>query len=339
VPAATETLELQALRRLLAAIAQLVGGDGDLVGVLELVAEQARSLSGAAGVAILLRTSGGLAVAARAGSAGEAAGAALEDLGDERPVLVPLVFRGRSVGLLAALGEPRASDAILRPFAASAAAAVAAASTVERGRLEVALDAAEAERARWARTLHDDTLQGLAALRLQLVNAGRQPEPERLRHAVGDVMRSLEDAIDRLRALVRELRPAALDQLGLDSAVEGLADAVSRRTGLDVRAQVTLDGARLPAPLETAIYRVVQEALANVVDHAGAAHAEVAVEGTADTVGVLISDDGHGFDPEAPTSGFGLAGMRERVALLSGRLEVASSPSGTRIGAVLPRGG
>jgi signal transduction histidine kinase len=196
------------------------------------------------------------------------------------------------------------------------------------------LEASERERGRWARELHDETLQGLGALRLLLV-AARRGDDERLRAGVDTAIDRLEGAIDALRGLVRELRPAALDELGLAPAIEGLAGRAGRGEGIAVRTQVRL-GARPVAEVETAVYRIVQEALNNALRHSGATRVDVSVRGEPGAIRIEVSDDGRGFDPEAPTVGFGLGGMRERVGLLGGELAVESSPAGTHVAAVLP---
>ncbi len=319
----------RAVRRLEAtsAIALAVGGETDLRGVLDLIVRRGRALVDARGVAILLREDAGMEVAAQEGVV-----PAANLLTSADATLVPLVFRGRSLGMLAAFGSQGEGDeALLRAFAASAATAVATARTVEEKRLRGALQAAEAERARWARELHDQTLQGLGALRMMLVAARRSGDPKH----VGIAVQRLEEEIDGLRGLIRDLRPAALDELGLGAAIEGLAERAARREGLDVSADVTLPE-RLPSELETAVYRIVQEALTNAVRHSGATAVHIAVHTGEDAVHAAVSDDGRGFDPGAPVDGFGLTGMRERVALLRGELEIASSENGTVVAAALP---
>jgi signal transduction histidine kinase len=178
----------------------------------------------------------------------------------------------------------------------------------------------------------------LGALRLLLVGGRRAEDPARLRAAVDDAVARLEDEIASLRGLVRELRPAALDELGIAAAIEGLADRIADRYGVGVDADIRLQpGAQRYAPeVETALYRIVQEALTNAGRHSGARRVHVRIEARQDAVHAEISDDGAGFDPEAPWAGFGLAGMRERVALLHGELEIASSADGTRVSAALP---
>jgi signal transduction histidine kinase len=349
-----EELE-RAVRRLEATttIARAVGGETDLSRVLELIVKRGRALVDAEGVLILLRDGAGLLVAATAGhvpagvegSRLESPAASIDALGlDPASALtVPLVFRGQSLGLLAALGRRDGGalgaedERLLIGFAASAATAVATARTVEEQRLRVAIQGAEEERRRWARELHDETLQGLGALRLVLASGRRGEDPERLRSAVDEAVNQLDGEIDGLRSLIRELRPAALDELGPGPAIEDLAERTAARHGVDVGTDVRLDESARHAPdVETTLYRIIQEALTNAVKHAGAEQIHVTVNQTEGTLRVRVADDGRGFDPAAATAGFGLTGMRERVALLGGELEIASSGSGTVLTAVLP---
>ncbi len=207
---------------------------------------------------------------------------------------------------------------------------------LEQRRVGDAMQAAEEERRRWARTLHDDTLQGLGALHMLLAAARRSGHPERLRAAVDEAVGHIEQQIDGLRGLIRELRPAVLDELGPAAAIEGLASRTAERSGIAVSADVRLPGARRTPELETALFRIVQEALTNAVRHAGARHVEIVVSATGGMLHTRVRDDGRGFDPHTPTDGFGLTGMHERVALLHGALEIASSAGGTIVSAELP---
>lgn len=231
---------------------------------------------------------------------------------------------------------------LLEAFAASAATAVATAVTVEAERRRQRLAAAEQERARWARELHDETLQNLAALRLGLAAHLRRPSPDALLEAVTEAVELLEGEITTLRALVTDLRPAALDDLGVQAAVEDLAGR-ARDRGLEVDVSIDLAheqgraSERLAPELEIATYRIVQEALTNASKHGEARRADVEIEEDQSSVRVIVRDDGRGFDPAAQTNGFGLAGMQERAELLHGTLEIESSPAhGTTIKAMFP---
>ncbi len=278
-------------------------------------------------------------------------------VGAQGGLVVPLLFRGVGYGALLALDRledgPSFSaedERLLVAFAASAATAVATAQSVASERQRQRLAAAEAERRRWARELHDDTLQTLSALRIGLSTAARSDRPEALREAFRQGMEQLEEGITNLRALITDLRPAALDELGAQAAVEALAERAARRgIAVDVSIDLAYERARTQsrkgeeAPrrhtpeLETAIYRIVQEALTNATKHGDAQRAVVEIHEDGETVQVLVRDDGVGFDPSADTSGFGVLGMRERVELLDGGLEIDSSPgAGTTVRATLP---
>ena len=206
---------------------------------------------------------------------------------------------------------------------------------LEQQRVGNAMQAAEEERRRWARTLHDDTLQALGALHMLLAAARRSNHPERLRAAVDEAVGRIEQQIDGLRGLIRELRPAALDELGPAAAIEGLARA-AERSGIAVTADVRLPGARHPPGLETALFRIVQEALANAVRHAGADHVEITVADRRRRAPPARMRRRPRLRSGTPTDGFGLAGMHERVALLHGELEIASSAGGTIVTAAFP---
>jgi signal transduction histidine kinase len=272
----------------------------------------------------------------------------------EGGIVVPLMFHGRAYGALLALdrledGPSFTADdeRLLEAFAASAATAVASAQSVATERRRQRLVAAEAERRRWARELHDDTLQSLSALRIGLSAAARSERPDALRDAFRQAIEQLEEGITNLRALITDLRPAALDELGAQAAVEALAERATRHgievdvsidlaherenamaagSGGDMGGQALGRSSRFIPELETAIYRIVQEALTNATKHGGARRAVVEIHERGDTVDVEVRDDGGGFDPSVDTTGFGLLGMRERVELLDGRLQIDSSP-------------
>jgi signal transduction histidine kinase len=254
----------------------------------------------------------------------------------ESALFVPLAFRGRSLGVLGALDRleegPQfrsADEQLLTSFATTAAAAVATAQTVSAERLREREAAAEAERRRWARELHDETLQGIAAVRLTLGGA-RQGDEAVLRKAVTDAADELQREVDRLRAIIHDVRPSSLDDLGLAAAMEALVARHAGDGGPALRLEVDLDreAARLDPDLESALYRIAQEALTNAIKHARASDIEITVAEIGGDVGVRIRDDGCGYDPNAATAGFGLLGMRERVELLDGRMTIQTAPGG-----------
>ena len=267
----------------------------------------------------------------------------------EDGLIVPLVFHGQSLGVLVAVdrlaGGPRFTaqdERLLEAFATSAATAVSTAQSVATERQRHRLAAAEQERARWARELHDETLQGLAALRIALGAAERSGALDVLQAAVRTAIGQLEGDMSSLRALITELRPAILDDLGTKAAIEALAERVGN-TGLTVEATVELAyesgraGQRHTPELELTMYRIVQEALTNAAKNGHAAHGIVQVIEGATTIEVSIRDDGTGFDPATRTEGFGVLGMRERVALLHGTLDIESAAGhGTTVRCTLP---
>jgi PAS domain S-box-containing protein len=204
------------------------------------------------------------------------------------------------------------------------------------------LQAAEDERARWARELHDETLQGLAALHVLLSSAGWAGDLDAMREHIARAQDEIESEMDKLRGLITELRPAALDELGLEASVRDLAERTRAVYGLEVETLLELhapDGSprRLRAEVETAAYRIVQECLGNAARHARASHVVIELAPRNGALDVSVSDDGRGFDPADQNSGFGLRGMRERVDLLAGRIEIDSGAGrGTRVVASLP---
>jgi signal transduction histidine kinase len=264
-------------------------------------------------------------------------------------LVVPLVFQARAHGVLLALDRledgpdfSREDERLLEAFAVSAAIAVATAQSVADEHHRQRLAAAEAERGRWARELHDETLQGLAALRVGLSVARRSGRPEVLSEAVDGALRQLEIEIANLRALITDLRPAALDELGTEAAVKAIV-ARAETGGLAVDLTIDLASAADPhtsrhiPELETAVYRIVQEALTNALKHGRATSAVIAVREADDQVHVLVRDDGCGFRSKAETEGFGILGMRERAELQHGRLEISSAPGeGTSVTASMP---
>jgi len=151
----------------------------------------------------------------------------------------------------------------------------------------------------------------------------------------------IEHEIANLRAIITELRPAALDELGLGVAIEALLDRHREQSGFQVDGQLTLPGPaaeeeRLGQDLETTAYRMVQEALTNIAKHARAEQVRVLVSVSDGELRIEVQDDGVGFDPDSSDVGFGLAGMHERASLAGGTLSVESGRHGTLVRASLP---
>jgi len=263
-------------------------------------------------------------------------------------LIVPLAFRQEAPGVLIALdplrgGEFSADDErLLTSFAVSAASAVVTARSLTLEQLRAREAATEGERRRWARELHDETLQGLGALKVALSAARRAADPARWSAALSEAVEQLDTEITSLRGIISDVRPASLDELGPAAALEALADRI-RTGGVEVDLSVDLDfeAGRRPTrhdpEVETAVYRIVQEATTNAVKHAGVDRIAVTVRDEDDGATILVVDDGKGFDPNASSEGFGLVGMRERVESLGGRLTIESSPgAGTKLYVRLP---
>lgn len=353
-----------------AAIARAVGGEVELDRILELIVKRGRALVNARDLLILLRDGDELVVTAGAGQTvgdnhahlpidGSTAG---EVLLERRPrrvtsattelkvaptqigiadassaLLVPLLYRGTALGVLAAFDHldaagdySRDDEKLMEAFAAQAATAVATARSVESDRVRRSLLAAESERSRWARELHDDTLQALGGLKVLLSSASRLEDATAMRAAMVDATEQLTENIAALRHLIAELRPAALDDLGLGPALSSLAARTGDQSKLTIRPDIQLrDEERLAVDLETAAYRLVQEALSNVVKHAQASTVDVAVHQLDGVLRIRVADDGIGMrnDPQREDA-FGLRGMRERVELLGGGLAIERGQGG-----------
>lgn len=208
------------------------------------------------------------------------------------------------------------------------------------------VQAQEEERRRIARELHDEVGQALTGLKLHLALMERalpgQVTP--LHEQLAESRALLETTMEELHRLALELRPAALDDLGLAPALRGYVDGFVRRTGLDVTADLDTSIGRLPERMETALYRIIQEAMSNIVRHAAACRVQVVLRDDGDEIYACVADDGRGFDPaqrlkSAVAEGrMGLLGIQERVALLQGRVNVSAAPGeGTKTEIWLPR--
>jgi signal transduction histidine kinase len=262
-------------------------------------------------------------------------------LGARAALYVPLVVRDRAIGVIFAgdkeEGEPRFTEDDLRVgelFATRAAVAADLSERVSRDALRRIVQAQELERRRLARELHDETGQALTSILLGLKTIDDADADGAVREAVQELRDRVVTTLQDVRRLAVELRPKVLDDFGLVSALERLAETFDEATGIRVQVE-TLTSERLPGEVETTLFRIAQEALTNVVKHAHARNVTVLLTRREGTAAVVIEDDGRGFDPEhVDSDGIGLVGMRERVALLGGRLRVESSPgSGTTISA------
>jgi len=205
--------------------------------------------------------------------------------------------------------------------------------------------AQEEERKRISHELHDETIQALVALsrKLDALASSNIKSPEEHRARLEALWQQTNDIIVEVRRLSQDLRPAAIDRLGLLPALEWLASDVARYSGIKTKVNVIGKEHRLPGELELVLFRIAQEALRNVWKHAQANEAEVTVEFGEATTRVTISDNGKGFEPPekvgnlARDGKLGMAGMHERAQLIGGNLTVRSKPGkGTSISVELP---
>jgi two-component system, NarL family, sensor histidine kinase UhpB len=197
------------------------------------------------------------------------------------------------------------------------------------------LGAQEGERLRIARELHDEVGQQLTALLLQLASARRAAGPG-LEPTLGEAHALARESLEDVRRVARELRPEALDDLGLVSALAALCERLDEQAGLKVDQDLQPVLPPLAPEEELVVYRVAQEALTNVLRHAGRDKAELELRASGGELVLDVRDDGRGFDPDG-VAGNGLVGMRERALLVGGRLVVRSRPGrGTMVRLALP---
>jgi signal transduction histidine kinase len=266
-------------------------------------------------------------------------------LGITSALYLPLSVRGQPIGVVAAhdkLGaDPRFEEGdsrLAESLVARAAIAVDLSERVSRDALRRVVEAQELERARLARELHDETGQALTSILLGLKSLEDGAETEEARRAVTALRELVVSTLQNVRRLAVELRPSALDHFGLVPALERLVATLREHSELIVDFEARLGDERLPAETETALYRIVQEALTNVVKHSGASRVSITVVRKETSAVAVVEDDGRGFDVGAAREGaLGVAGMRERVALVAGRLTVESRPgAGTTLVAEVP---
>ena len=262
------------------------------------------------------------------------------ELGVTSAMYLPLTVRGAPIGVVVVhdkLGTDARFDEsdvrLAESLVSRAAIAVDLSERVSRDALRRAVDAQELERARLARELHDETGQALTSILLGLKHLDDVVETDEAREATASIRELVAATLQDVRRLAVELRPSALDDFGLVPAVERLASNLSEQSDLVVDLEARLGDRRLPPEAETALYRIVQEGLTNVVKHAAAHRVSITLVRKEAAAVVVIEDDGQGFDLEAVRAGaLGFTGMRERVELVGGRLTVETSPgAGTTV--------
>ncbi len=271
---------------------------------------------------------------------------AARKLGARSALYVPLLVRDEAIGVIVAHDKQgadlRFADADLRlaeVFAARAAVAVELRQRVARDALQRVVTAQELERRRLARELHDETGQALTSILLGLRGLEDVHDEEALKANVAEVRDLVRSTLQDVRRLAVELRPKALDDFGLVAALERLTESFAEQTGMKVEFVPNLPGdGRFAPEVETALYRLVQESLTNIVKHARARSVSIVLTRKPDSISVVVEDDGVGFEPGREAGdGVGLLGMRERVGLFGGRIVVESRPgAGTTVVAEVP---
>ena len=266
-------------------------------------------------------------------------------MGARTGMWVPLIVRDRAIGVLVAQdkedSDARFTDEDLRiaeAFAERAALAIDLSERVARDALRRVVAGQELERQRLARELHDETGQALTSILLGLKAIEETGDGRDVSESIRDLRELVVRTLQDVRRLAVELRPKALDDFGLVAALQRLAETFAEQTGVRVHVEAALGDARLAGETETALYRIVQEALTNVIKHAQAETVSVVLTRKGGRVVAVIEDDGRGFDPaDTSDARLGLLGMRERIALLDGQLSVESRPGeGTAIAAEVP---
>ncbi|MDP9259303.1 MAG: GAF domain-containing protein [Actinomycetota bacterium] len=265
-------------------------------------------------------------------------------MGARTGLYVPLIARDRAIGVIVAHdksgGDPRFTQddqRLAETVASRAAAAVDQSRRVAGKALRQVVETQELERRRLARELHDQTGQELISVLLGLKAVEDALDPETRARALKTVREQVVDTLHDVRRLAVELRPKALDDFGLAPALERLAHTFADQTSLKLELESQLGKERLPEEIETALYRIVQEALTNIATHAHARNVSIVLRQAEGAVTAVIEDDGRGFDLTAAGNGTGLDGMRERLALIGGRLKIEARPgAGATLVAVVP---
>ena len=266
-------------------------------------------------------------------------------MGVRSALYVPLIAGARPIGVVVVhdkLGPTSAfGDEDVRlaeSLAVRAATAVELSQRVSRDAIRRVVEAQENERARLARELHDETGQALTSVLLGLKSLDDRVETAEGRTAVAELRELVVSTLQDVRRLAVELRPAALDDFGLVPAIERLRDLVTEQSGISVEVRSEIGDQRLSPETETTLYRIAQEALTNVVKHADARSVRMRLSRSGNRIVLVVQDDGRGFEPESVRDGgVGLLGMRERIALVGGRLTIESTEgAGTMLTAEVP---
>jgi signal transduction histidine kinase len=267
-------------------------------------------------------------------------------VGGVTALIVPLIFQEKAIGVVSVFNkngpDPHFTDHDLRlaeAFGDRAALAIHLSERVARETVDAILKAQEAERSRIARELHDEMGSALTAVLLGLAAIDGAPALPAARQASNALRETARSALESVGRMAFALRPSALDEFGLAPALAALGRGLEEQGGQKVVCEIDLPvGLRLPAELETALFRITQEALTNVVKHAEAKSARIMLTRRERSVVLVVEDDGRGFSPVQSTSGgFGLVGIRERVTSVQGALDIDSKPgAGTRLSIEIP---
>jgi signal transduction histidine kinase len=249
---------------------------------------------------------------------------------------VPMIVRGEAIGVIVASDKlvpdrrfTSEDQRLAETFASRAAVAVDQGRRIQRDAYRRVVETQERERRRLARELHDETGQALTSILLGLRSVDDASDLASTKAAAAKLRELVVETLHDVRRLAVELRPKALDDFGLEPALERLTTNFADQTGIAVELESRLPAERLSSEVETALYRIVQEALTNVVKHAHAEHVSIVVRTKDGLLMTIIEDDGRGFDPEHQDGGgVGLVGMRERVELVEGRLSIESREGG-----------
>jgi signal transduction histidine kinase len=261
-------------------------------------------------------------------------------------LFVPLISQGKAIGTISAFNkngrDPRFTDDDLRlaeSLAARAAVVIHLSERVARETVDAILEAEEVERSRIARELHDETGSALTAVLLGLAAIDATTTLSEAHQASTALRETARSALENVGRLAFALRPSALDEFGLAAALNDLSSGLQKQGGPKVKLEIDLPaGARLPANIETAIFRITQEALTNVVKHSRAETVQVTFRRRKRSVSLVVADDGRGFSrTQILGGGLGLVGMRERVASIKGTLDIESQDgTGTRLTVEIP---